>query len=862
MVVQPASKPSLTLHLDHPGLRVVTVGEDGTNYECKKDAFLATVGELPPGRYHTRVYRPDNPEVLVAQKTFELIVPGHAFEFRVDSNWTQLFNGQDLTGWKVFPEDRKSWKVVDGVLTGKGAPSHLFSERGDYASFHLRMEMRVNKSGACGHWSRVPFGDPRILHYPYGDGSLYTTPVAALYSKDGVTRDPGQPRNRPSSLMVSGVGWGSDGPKNVLKIPENEWFISEVILDGNTLMIKSPRLSQSNPYFRGSATEGHLALQLFDSESVVEYRNIEIKEIKGSTRDEDRLQGSWHAVGGEFAGLKLSDDELKLAKLAFTGEQMRGTFPPKGLAGEGSFKLNPMASPKQITVKATGSSNSTLEGIYRFEGERLVLCMGGGADQRPTEFSSKGARSYGVLVLERDTVSPVADEKRLQGNWKIVGHEEGGVPLSARLIPSPEVMSIAIAGDRASLKSSVPLKVGGDVSPKVTWEGVFHVDPKASPKRINVFIPGDNKNSMIGIYRFDGDRLVLCFISNPIKLEYPTEFATQKGDGLVMMTLEKFESKSVTPFELTPPKVLPHMVGTWSFEMERQSTADGKERGKSMGLVVVEPVAGGEHFAIRTQSSDGGPSGLSIITLDKQSSRFKSRFFDPSGYVSDTASGDFDAKAKVLLMTNTTKDNLVLTRRQTFINADTIEMKVTTHDKAGKVVFEGKGMMRRLPKGRAIDEAAVEAQLVPKEMAQLERFVGTWDLEFRSRIRPDNRWQAELTIRKVLGGRFIETREVVPLTGEQHIMLATYDAEKKVYYHWYWSSVQPQAEGPSTWDEGTKSLKWEGKVGDESAMTRSSSVVWKFTTGDKIELRVAIKDKDGAVIDELEGTHTRRAKSK
>ncbi|MBY0455808.1 MAG: protein kinase, partial [Gemmataceae bacterium] len=80
--------------------------------------------------------------------------------------WVQLFNGKDLSGWKEFPAGRGSWTVENGLLVGKGRPSHLFTDRGDFTNFHLRMELRVRagkNAGALGVFSRVPVEDPGVV---------------------------------------------------------------------------------------------------------------------------------------------------------------------------------------------------------------------------------------------------------------------------------------------------------------------------------------------------------------------------------------------------------------------------------------------------------------------------------------------------------------------------------------------------------------------------------------------------------------------------------------------------------------------------------------------------------------------------
>ena len=233
--------------------------------------------EIAARNYQTRVYRPGKPEVLVAQKTFNLLT-GSAYTFRADSNWTQLFNGKDLTGWKTFPEDRKSWKVVNGILVGKGQPSHLFTERGDYVNFHLRLETLLEKDSACGQFARVPFGDPGRFLFPHGKEELFKLDVPALYGKDSKPIDPPPPTYRTSALAVWGVG--KKGQTFTRKPPGDAWFVQELIADGpNVTVMLSSGPDNHSAGWTGTRTDGHIALQLFDSDSEVRYRNIEIKEL-------------------------------------------------------------------------------------------------------------------------------------------------------------------------------------------------------------------------------------------------------------------------------------------------------------------------------------------------------------------------------------------------------------------------------------------------------------------------------------------------------------------------------------------------------------------------------------------------------
>lgn len=71
--------------------------------------------------------------------------------------WVQLFNGKDLTGWKLHPDQSGQWEVRDSILIGSARQSYLFSQRGDYGNFHLRAEAKVNLGGDSGVLFRAPF---------------------------------------------------------------------------------------------------------------------------------------------------------------------------------------------------------------------------------------------------------------------------------------------------------------------------------------------------------------------------------------------------------------------------------------------------------------------------------------------------------------------------------------------------------------------------------------------------------------------------------------------------------------------------------------------------------------------------------
>jgi hypothetical protein len=173
-----------------------------------------------------------------------------------------LFNGKDLTGWKRHPDQLGNWRVKDGVLTGSGAISHLFTERGDFKDFRLLAEVRVNEGGNSGIYFRTPFGLPKGNTAPGG----YEAQILHRYHK-------------PTELTGSLQGLVS---APIPALVANEWFTMEIIAVGNELTIKvNDKTTAHYVDEKRTSMQGHFALQVWTPETtVVEFRKIEIKELK------------------------------------------------------------------------------------------------------------------------------------------------------------------------------------------------------------------------------------------------------------------------------------------------------------------------------------------------------------------------------------------------------------------------------------------------------------------------------------------------------------------------------------------------------------------------------------------------------
>jgi serine/threonine protein kinase len=182
-----------------------------------------------------------------------------------ENGFVPLFNGKDKTGWRAHPKQPGNWRVEKGILIGSGpAVSHLYSRRGDYKNFHLRVKARINDGGNSGLYFRTRFGPllpPNNPVWPQGyEAQIYSTPLRG--------------QQQTGSLH------------NIAKVTEqlhkpNEWFTLEVIAQGTHIVIKvNGKATVDYTDEKRLFTSGHIALQQLDASTVVEFRKIEIKELK------------------------------------------------------------------------------------------------------------------------------------------------------------------------------------------------------------------------------------------------------------------------------------------------------------------------------------------------------------------------------------------------------------------------------------------------------------------------------------------------------------------------------------------------------------------------------------------------------
>ena len=189
-----------------------------------------------------------------------------------EKGWTSLFNGKDLTGWKVN-ENNDTFSVKDGAIVAHGARSHCFYVGGfknhSFKDFELKVDVMTLPGANGGIFIDTEFLD---TGWP---AKGFEVQVNNTYVKD--------PRKTASLYEVK------DNGEEVAK--DNQWFTEHISAKGDTITIKvndklvtewsQPADWTGTKTFPGRRIgAGTIALQGHDPGSTVYYKNIRIKPLK------------------------------------------------------------------------------------------------------------------------------------------------------------------------------------------------------------------------------------------------------------------------------------------------------------------------------------------------------------------------------------------------------------------------------------------------------------------------------------------------------------------------------------------------------------------------------------------------------
>ena len=194
----------------------------------------------------------------------------------------KLFNGKDLSGWKMFVDPRSKvkpesvWSVKDGIIICKGQPlGYLLTEK-EYGNYILKVQWRWTQDGDNDKRNSGVFlhvsGKDKI--WPKGvEAQLYRDHAGDFWLVDGfkLSVDKGRqdPWNAGHFLRIK---------KSGVEKPIGEWNQYEITCKGNTIKLVVNDVFQ-NEGAHAESDKGKILLQSEGAE--IHFRNIELTPIKG-----------------------------------------------------------------------------------------------------------------------------------------------------------------------------------------------------------------------------------------------------------------------------------------------------------------------------------------------------------------------------------------------------------------------------------------------------------------------------------------------------------------------------------------------------------------------------------------------------
>jgi hypothetical protein len=191
------------------------------------------------------------------------------------NGFVPLFNGKDLTGWKVRAGKPDNWTVENGMIVCRGQGGSWLGTEREYANFEVRLEYRLKPAGNSGVYLRAPAKggisregmeiqllDDNHPRYATLDFYQYT---GSIYHVVPPTRRAGKPAGQWNHIAIRAAGRRVSVTLNGKRVVDADldWYRQD------------PAVAKEHPGL--ARTTGYLGLQSHTDR--VEFRDLEIKEL-------------------------------------------------------------------------------------------------------------------------------------------------------------------------------------------------------------------------------------------------------------------------------------------------------------------------------------------------------------------------------------------------------------------------------------------------------------------------------------------------------------------------------------------------------------------------------------------------------
>lgn len=207
--------------------------------------------------------------VLALFTAYAAVADGHAKDEKKgdDAGWVDLFNGEDLTGWKN-PYEWGEAKVVDGVIELTANKKFFLTTEKQFSDFELEVQVMLPAEGKAnsGIMFRCHVEKNKVFGYQAECDPTDRAWTGGLYDE-----------GRRKWLFPTNK---ERGKTKLVKAPQGEWISYRIKCVGEHLQIFING-KQTTDYKDDVDAKGHIGLQHHGEKGqTYRFRNIRIKEIK------------------------------------------------------------------------------------------------------------------------------------------------------------------------------------------------------------------------------------------------------------------------------------------------------------------------------------------------------------------------------------------------------------------------------------------------------------------------------------------------------------------------------------------------------------------------------------------------------
>ncbi|MCA9239719.1 MAG: DUF1080 domain-containing protein [Planctomycetales bacterium] len=196
---------------------------------------------------------------------------GAGLSAQAEEGWVSLFNGKDLSGWKVS-ENKDTFSVKDGEMVVKGPRAHAFyvGEVGgaDFRNFEWKCEIMTKPNANSGMY----------FHTQYQEEGWPDKGYEAQVNQ-----------THPDPRKTGGL-YGAKDVMDKSPVKDNEWFTQHVVVRGKHVTVSvngkvTCDYTEPEDYTPPSdrpgrvLSHGTIAIQGHDPGSEIHYRKIMIKPL-------------------------------------------------------------------------------------------------------------------------------------------------------------------------------------------------------------------------------------------------------------------------------------------------------------------------------------------------------------------------------------------------------------------------------------------------------------------------------------------------------------------------------------------------------------------------------------------------------